>query len=115
MEQSIEELEQELANAFDEARETIKKMSEMNFGYEIISHEDNGSSDLGSVDVVMCSTANGVVFVPTIRNYVYSNVMYVSDGYQSREEALRCVGRCWDLAHFDVIRQIEEKDLNDAS
>lgn len=115
MEQTIEELEQELANAFDEARETIKKMKEIAFGYEILTQETKETTALGSVDIVMCSTSKGIVFVPTIRNYVYLNVMYTSNGYQSREEAFRCVGRCWDLAQADVIRQIEEKDQSDAS
>ena len=107
MEQSIEELEQELADAFDEARETIKKMSEMNFGYKILAYDAEDSNALEAVSIIECNTSTGVLFVPVVVDYIYCNPIYTGQGYKSRELALQCVGRSWDLAKDDILNQIK--------
>jgi hypothetical protein len=106
-EPTIEELEQELADAFNEARKTIKKMKEIDFGYEMLVHNQKWLG-LGALEIIKIEVSGQVLFVPTILNYVYVHHNYVSNGFTSYELAYACVGRCLDAAEKDKFSRMFE-------
>jgi hypothetical protein len=107
MDSTIEELEQELADAFNEARETIIKMKEIDFGYEMLVHIQKWDG-LGALEIIKIEVNSQILFVPTILNYVYVHHNYVSSGFISYELAYACVGRCLDAAEKDNFSRMFE-------
>lgn len=91
----------------------LVKVDSLAFGREIITHESHSehgdNTVLGAVQLLKFSDNQGVFFVPAVASYVYYDKMLITgndNGYKTRAEALKCVGRCWDKAENDLAERI---------
>ncbi len=76
------------------------RVSNLDFGLEMLVHEMKGTYPLEAVTSLECTDDKGGFYVPAIPNYVTGQLMVTGDfdGYETREALLSCVGQCWDLA-----------------
>lgn len=76
------------------------RISEFDFGLEMLVHEMKGTYPLEAVTSIEFTDNKGIFYAPAIPNYVTGQLMITGevDGYEKREDLLSCVGRCWDLA-----------------
>jgi len=87
-----------------------KRLSALEFGYEMLTWDSKGTYPLEAVTSIKAEDAKGIFFVPAIQNYVTGQTMITghSEGYESREKLMTCIGKCWDEAEQDVIRKVNE-------
>ncbi len=84
------------------------RITELEFGQKMLEWESKRIYPLESVASVKFEDKQGIFYVPTINDYV-THELYITgnpDGYESREQLLRCVGRCWDLAEADLAKRV---------
>jgi len=83
------------------------RVSELEFGLEMLAYESKGFYPLEAVSSIQASDNNGVFYVPLIKDYVagIEKITGSLDGYTTRQELLSCVGRCWDLAGEHISKQ----------
>lgn len=89
-----------------------ERISELEFGYEMLVWHGKGTYPLEAISPRICEDAKGVFYVPAIPKYSGDGSQYYTtgnlDGYETREQLLRCVGRCWDKAEKDLARKMAE-------
>jgi hypothetical protein len=78
-----------------------ERVTELEFGREMLLWDYKGHYPLEAISIIIFTDQLGEFYLPGIRDYCYHEVTLVAgskDGYTSREQALRCAGRCWDKA-----------------
>ena len=85
-------------------------ISELEFGYEMLVWDGKNTYPLEAVSVRIYEDADGEFYSPSIQKYTGDGSQwYVTgnpDGYETREQTMRCVGRCWDKALKDRAERI---------
>ncbi len=90
-----------------------KYVSELEFGYAMIGHKNQYP-----LEVVSCindKDERGQYYIPIVSQYVDFEQDLMTgnrDGYTSREQLMRCVGRCWDKAEKDLAKRAAEREKN---
>ncbi|WP_057831284.1 hypothetical protein [Colwellia sp. TT2012] len=84
-----------------------ERISELDFGLEMLVYESKSIYPLEAVSSVEFTDDDGVFYAPIIPDYVtgIEKITGSLDGYNTRQELLSCVGRCWDLAIEDIKKQ----------
>lgn len=86
------------------------RVSELDFGLEMLVYESKSFYPLEAVSSLECSDAKGIFYIPVIPDYVYGTEKITGslDGYNTRQELLSCIGRCWDLAIEHINKQCKK-------
>ncbi len=81
-----------------------ERVSELDFGLEMLVYESKSIYPLEAISSIECSDSDGVFYLPVIPDYVtgIEKITGSLDGYSTRQELLSCVGRCWDLATANI-------------
>ncbi|NQY49730.1 MAG: hypothetical protein HRT50_11630 [Colwellia sp.] len=76
------------------------RVSELDFGLEMLVYDSKSIYPLEAASSVEFTDDKGVFYAPIIPDYVtgIEKITGSLDGYNTRQELLSCVGRCWDLA-----------------
>jgi len=75
-------------------------IEELAFGQEMLLWDYKGTYPLEAVTVIEYTDDDGIFYLPGIPDYVNGKTLVTGnrDGYESREQLMRCVGRAWDKA-----------------
>lgn len=86
-----------------------KRITELEFGYEMLIWKTKGTYPLEAVSSIEFEDDNGIFFAPAIQNYVSGETQITGngDGYKTREQLMKCVGRCWDKAEKEVAKTVK--------
>ena len=88
-----------------------ERVSELDFGYAMLTYDSKGQYPLEYVSFITGEDKQGKFYWPLINDYCDFEQEYFTgteNGYSTREQALRCVGRCWDKALSDIERRESE-------
>jgi hypothetical protein len=92
------------------AKEEYERITELEFGYEMLTWDSKGTYPLEAVSSIAYEDDLGEFYAPAIQNYVTGETMITGDvdGYNNRESLMRCIGRCWDKAERNVTQKMKE-------
>lgn len=91
------------------------QVPELEFGNMMALWSVKGTYPLEAVSLIRYEDKDAVFWQPAVMDYGSLNIMEnrlttgCRDGYTTREQALRCIGRCWDKAEADTDKTVSKR------
>jgi len=89
-----------------------KYVSELEFGLIMLGHKN--TYPLEVVSAILGQDENGKYFIPCTSDYVDFEQNFITgneNGYESREQLMRCIGRCWDKAEAHQKKLLDNHEV----